>query len=216
MKTAAEAHGREDNVKNRRHNQAITPQRPHENALCEVQAASFKSRPRRNAVRKSRSTSAKAFPTIDGRATSTISTGCARSNWCKRNASRNSLRARERCTDSPTLRPVITPSRVGAPAGRSSQFATRQPFAIRFPWVRARAKSRPCLIRLFRANPSFPSAPMNRGGALKSVLIKQGSAFCAQRAAGSTEYRARSSLSHGRESHAAVCGGFWMVDIAVS
>jgi hypothetical protein len=216
MKTAAEAHGGEHDVKNRRRDQAITSQRAQKDASREIQAASFNSRPRRNAVRKSRSTSAKFFPAIDGRATSTRSTGCARSNWCKRNASRNSLRARERCTDSPTFRPVITPSRVAAPAGRSSQLATRHPLAIRFPCVRARAKSRPCLIRLFRANPSFPSAPMNRGGVSKSVLIRRGSTVCAQHAAGWTECRARSWLSHGHESRVAVCGGFWMVDIAVS
>ena len=41
-----------------------------------------------------------------------------------------------------------------APAGRTTQFKIRQPCTTRRPCSRVRAKSRPCLIRRARGNPS--------------------------------------------------------------
>ena len=60
---------------------------------------------------------------------------------------------RLRRTDPPTFAPHTTPRRVGEPAGRRSQLATRQPRARRPPFARTRKKSRPSLIRILRPKP---------------------------------------------------------------
>lgn len=102
------------------------------------------------AFKKSRSTSAYFFPTIDARATSTISTGRASSCWCNRKVSLSKRRARLRTTASPIFRLVITPTLL-CPAGeRSATFRIKQPDAKRWPRARVRAKSPVALMRLDR------------------------------------------------------------------
>ena len=102
---------------------------------------------RRSAERKSFSTPAKSFCTIELRATRTISTGCVNSCWCKRKLSRSSRRARLRAGASPIFLLVTTPSRGGKPSGSRLQFAMRQPITSRSPRCRTRAKSRFCASR---------------------------------------------------------------------
>jgi hypothetical protein len=97
---------------------------------------------RRSVVRKSFSTSAKLFPAIEFRATSTSSTGCANSFWCCRKLSRSNRRARLRTTAPPMRRLVTTPNCGVAPSGNGCQLAMRQPSASRCPSCRTRAKSR--------------------------------------------------------------------------
>ena len=98
--------------------------------------------PCRAALIKSRSTSAKALQAMDCRATRTISNGREKSCWCRRNASRSSLRARERTTALPIFREVTTPSREGPdPPSASLQFKIKQPFTNRWPSRRTRSNS---------------------------------------------------------------------------
>jgi hypothetical protein len=112
----------------------------------------FNNRAFRSVVKRSLSTTANGFPAIEGRATSTRSTGAARSCWWTRKLSRRSRRARLRTTAPPIRRPVITPRRDGASAGSRRQFAMRQPRASRSPRWRTKPKSRLCLIRAERQN----------------------------------------------------------------
>ena len=107
-----------------------------------------------SALRKSRSTSANFFPTIDARATSTTSTGRTKSCWCNRNVSLSNRRARLRTTASPIFRLVITPTLLGNPAGRSAKLRIRHPQVKRWPLVRVRAKSLVLLMRLERGKRS--------------------------------------------------------------
>jgi len=102
---------------------------------------------------KSRSTDAKSFPTIDGRATKMRSTGPIKSNWWSRKDSRRSRRARLRITALPTLPPATMPSLDVEPVGNLSQLATKHPETMRPPCSRKRRKSRPCLIRIARPKP---------------------------------------------------------------
>jgi hypothetical protein len=90
---------------------------------------------------------------MEGRATSTRSTGPPNSARCSRNDSRSNLFTRLRTTAPPILAPATTPSRVADPAGKRNQLATRHPHASRPPCSRTRAKSRPCLIRIARPKP---------------------------------------------------------------
>lgn len=53
----------------------------------------------------------------------------------------------------PTLPETTTPSREGLPVSAGSQFAIMHPCTRRFPCSRSFEKSRPCLMRWWRANP---------------------------------------------------------------
>lgn len=96
----------------------------------------FNSLALRSNVKKSRSTWTKPLPTMDARATSTRLTGAERSCRCWRKLSRNKRRARLRTTAFPSFPLVITPNREPAPAGKRSQFPSRQPLARRSPRFR--------------------------------------------------------------------------------
>jgi len=84
---------------------------------------------------------------MEFRATKTSSTGWVSSCWCCRKLSRNSRRARLRCTAPPIFLLVMTPSFGAAPSASGFQFAMRQPSARRWPCWRTRAKSRLCVRR---------------------------------------------------------------------
>jgi len=135
---------------------AIQAHAQHQNMLDRVHSArpamGFNNLALRSVVKKSFSTAANPLPAMDWRATSTSSTGAARSYWCKRKASRRSRRARLRTTALPMRPAVITPRREKASAGSERQFAIRQPVTSRCPSRRTRAKSRPCLRRTARQN----------------------------------------------------------------
>src|SRR5258706_2062515 len=105
--------------------------------------SSAKSRAARIKFKKSRSTSAKPFPTIDCRATKTTVKGRLSFPWFSRKASRINRRARARATAAPILFDVTTPSRNGCPLRPASsiQFASREPFASRRPSNLIRANS---------------------------------------------------------------------------
>lgn len=112
----------------------------------------FNSLALRSNVKKSRSTWTKPLPTMDARATSTRLTGPEKSCWCWRKLSRNKRRARLRTTAFPSFPLVITPSREPAPAGKHSQFPSRQPLAMRSPRLRTPSKSRLFFSRAFCPN----------------------------------------------------------------
>ena len=178
---------------------------------------------RRSVVRKSFSTSAKFFPAIELRATSTSSTGCASSFWCCRKLSRNNRRARLRTTAPPMRRLVTTPNRGEVPSGSECQLAIRQPNARRCPCCRTRAKSRCCRRRAGRpsrrrlvaevrsrwAGASGDEAGMGR-------RIKQASGACVPHGGDCARWRGRFWWICGQGIRAAVCAGFLMVDIGVS
>src|SRR5262249_2123467 len=108
----------------------------------------------------------------------------------------------------PNLRPVTMPTRVEV-AG--SQFRMRQPQAMRFPCVRARAKSRAALIRARRAKNDEAA-----GWPFIARRITPASNACARHDAGSPESLDHFCWSCVQESRAAVSGGFLTVDIDVS
>ena len=166
---------------------------------------------RRSVVRKSFSTSAKFFPTMELRATSTSSTGWAKSCWCCRKLSRSNRRARLRTTAPPIFRLVTTPNRGAAPPGNARQLAIRQPSASRCPSSRTRVKSRCCWSRAGRRN-------FNRFGisAGMNTRTRRASDVCARRDGGCAEWRGRSGWICGQETRAAVCAGFLTVDTGVS
>jgi hypothetical protein len=93
---------------------------------------------------------------MDARATSTISTGRARSCWCNRKVSLNNRRARLRTTDSPIFLLVITPTLLAEPGGRSAKLRIKQPDVKRWPLARVRAKSLVLLMRLARGKRNRP------------------------------------------------------------
>jgi hypothetical protein len=185
--------------------------------------ADFSKPARRSVVRKSFSTSAKFFPAMEFRATSTSSTGCASSSWCCRKLSRNNRRARLRTTAPPIRRLVTTPNRGVAPSGNECQLAIRQPRARRCPCCRTRANSRCCRSRAGRrsrrrlvsgvrsrwAEASGDEAGMGR-------RIRRASGACALRGAGCAGWRVRFWSICGQGIRAAVCAGFWTVDTGVS
>jgi hypothetical protein len=107
-----------------------------------------------SAFKKSRSTSAYFFPTMEFRATSTISTGRASSCWCNRKVSLNRRRARLRTTASPIFLLVTTPTLLVEPGVRSAKFRIKQPDVKRRPLARVRAKSLVLLMRLARGKRS--------------------------------------------------------------
>lgn len=111
-----------------------------------------------NAVRKSFSTSAKFFPAMELRATSTSSTGRAKSCWCCRKLSRSNRRARLRTTAPPIWRLVTTPNRGAAPSGKAFQLAIRHPKASRCPSRRTRTKSRGCWSRAVQRSRRRPGS----------------------------------------------------------
>ncbi len=164
----------------------------------------------RSALRKSCSTWANDFSTIEFLATKTRSTGCAISCWCKRNDSRNNLRARLRTTALPIFRLVMTPNRVGEPAGRISQFAIKQPEESRCPFDFARRKSRPNfnLLERGKRNEREGPAPMPK--------FKPESNACDPHGDGWPKWLCRSWWNCDLGNRAAVCGESSMVDIGVS
>jgi hypothetical protein len=148
--TAATA-GSEQESQDGRNRPAVGVNSENQSVLGRIHAG-FSKPARRSVVRKSFSTSAKFFPAIEFRATTTSSIGCANSCWCCRKLSRNSRRARLRTTAPPMRRLVTTPNRGMAPSGSECQLATRQPSARRCPCRRTRAKSRCCRSRAGRGS----------------------------------------------------------------
>ena len=190
----------------RRKHPPIHSHAKNQNALCRAHSPIFNNPAFLNAVKKSFSTSPKLFPAMTGRATSTRSSGWANSCWCSRNASRISRRARFLTTAPPTLRDVITPSRVRASGLSLLKFAIRQPVTSLWPCWRILAKSRPCLIRCFLENRCPPGFS----------ALKQVSTACVRRAADCAEWRGRFWSSCGSKSRVAACGEFSRVGIVVS
>jgi len=193
----AAAPGSEQKDQHRRNRPAVGANGKNQCVLGRIHAG-FSRPARRRVVRKSFSTSAKFFPAIEWRATSTSSTGCASSFWCCRKLSRNNRRARLRTTAPPIRRLVTTPNRGAAPAGSECQLAMRQPRVSRCPCRRTRAKSRCCRSRAGRrsrrrllsgvrsrlAEASGDEAGMDR-------RIKRASGVCAPRGGGSAGSRGR-------------------------
>jgi hypothetical protein len=210
------AAGRAEKKRQQRGNHpAINVDDKDENVLDGVQISfvpQFFNRPaRRSVVRKSFSTAANPRPAMDGRATSTSSTGCVSSFWCCRKLSRNNRRARLRAIAPPMRLLVTTPNFGLAPSGRLLQFAMRQPSASRPPCCRTRAKSRLCSSRWAR-----PKRRRFGVAAGMNTRIKPASGVCGRRGGGWPAWPCRSCSSCGSEIHAAVCGGFSMVDTGVS
>jgi len=116
----------------RRQNAAISPDCENQYVSSRIQC-SLSNFARRMAFKKSRSTSASRFPTMDGVATSTIVTGANKSCWWSRNVSRNKRRARLRVTAGPSLRLVMMPTRDLAPGDKVFQLAIKQPLTSRCP-----------------------------------------------------------------------------------
>jgi hypothetical protein len=132
---------------------AVNPDQHHQNPLCRVHGDAS-NLARRITPTKSRSTSSNRFPTIEGRATSTASTGTTKSGRCTRNTSRNKRFARFRTTAGPTLRLATTPTRAREPNGNRRQFAIKHPCTTRSPSSRNARKSRRSRNRAARGSPN--------------------------------------------------------------
>ena len=217
-KTAAAVRPEQKN-KRRRNRPAIYADGKYQNRLGRIHRG-FSKPARCNVVKKSLSTSSNLFPAIEFRATSTNSTGWAKSFWCRRKLSRSNRRARLRTTAPPIFRLVTTPNRGVAPSGNACQLAMRQPSASRCPCCRTRAKSRCCWSRAARRSRSRPAAGVRRlasgDEAGMNTRIKRASDACVPRGGGCAEWHARSWWNCGREIRAAVCAGFLMADTGVS
>jgi hypothetical protein len=211
-KPAVTGRANQKDFRGRKHT-AIQPDAERQYILSRIHdLLSFLSKPAlRNVVKKSRSTSVNVLPAIDGRATSTSSTACSKSCWCSRKLSRINRRARFRTTAPPIRPAVITPSRELAPSGSRRQLAIRQPFTNRLPFRRTRAKSRPCLSRAARPNPSPSGVPPPM-----PLALRPASNASARSGAGCAGSLARSCSNCGSGIHAAVCGEFSTVDIVAS
>jgi hypothetical protein len=110
------------------------------------------SRARHSAWNKSRDTYEKGRPTIEWRATRTMSAGFVMKCCFKRKASRISRRARFRTTAPPSFRLVIMPTRDSEPEIDGPQFRTRHPHEIRPPSILSLPKTRPSRRRFERGN----------------------------------------------------------------
>jgi len=216
--TAAASRPEQENER-RRNRPAINADRQNQNVLGRIHAGLNKPA-RRNVARKSISTSAKFFPAMELRATSTSSTGCANSFWCCRKLSRNNRRARLRTTAPPILRLVTTPNRELAPVGNECQLAMRQPSASRCPCCRTRAKSRCCRSRAGRRSRRRPASgvrpPVSEDGAGMGRRVKRASDVCVPCDGGCAAWRGHVWWICGQEIRAAVCAGFLTVDTGVS
>ena len=151
------------------------------------------------------------MPTIDGRATSTMSTFRLRSCWWSLKHSRSKRLARFRITAPPIFPAVIMPTLERLASGRCCQLIIRQPITIRCPCWRNRKKSRPCFMRSARLNLSRRVAC----AAISARVIRESNA-CGRPDGGSPKWLCHSCSSCGSENHVAVCGVSWTVDIVVS
>jgi hypothetical protein len=187
----------------------------------------------RSVANRSLSTWASLFPAIDGRATSTKSTGLPISCWWMRKASRSNRRARVRKTAPPIFFEVTTPNRDTPSAGVGCQFAIKQPCVRRCPCWRTRMKSRPCLMRAAHLNRNRCAGSSAVGCSSSARLrvarftlqhpansalqcVRRVSGACVPPDGGCAEWPCRSCWSCDSGIRAAVCGGSSMVDTVAS
>lgn len=149
---SATSGGSEEGSLGRRKHPPIKMERENQNCPNNFHFTEFNKLMCLSAERKSCSTSASFLPTIEGRATNTRSTDCWSCCWCKRKTSRKRRRALDRNTAFPTLRLVMTPTRVALPAGNILQLRMTQPRTSRCPCSRTAAKSRLVCKRLARGS----------------------------------------------------------------